>query len=77
MSMVFIFLLVAVLTLVLVNRLAPRNWMRSPLPPGRLIINGNSRWYVTIKGKGRFAVVIESRLGGPSPEWCDAESRCC
>ena len=69
MSMVFIFLLVAVLTLVLVNRLAPRNWMRSPLPPGRLIINGNSRWYVTIKGKGRFAVVIESRLGGPSPEW--------
>lgn len=69
MIIVLVFLVVVAVTLLLVNRLALRNWMRSPLPPGHVVINDNSRWYVTIKGNGHFAVVIESRLGGPSPEW--------
>lgn len=69
MLFIFVFLVVIAATLLLISRLALRNWIRSPLPPGQVVINGNSRWYVTVKGKGRFAVIIESRLGGPSPEW--------
>jgi len=70
-TMIIIFVLFAAVAaaLFLVNRLALGKWMHSPLPPGHLVMNGNGRWYVTVKGKGRFAVVIESRLGGPSPEW--------
>jgi len=53
----------------LAGRLALSQWMHTPLPPGRLVVNGEDWWYVTVKGRGQIAVVIESRLGGPSPEW--------
>jgi pimeloyl-ACP methyl ester carboxylesterase len=50
-------------------RVTLRQWMRAPLPPGRLVVSGDGRWYVTIKGQGQFTLVIEPCLGAPSPEW--------
>jgi len=68
-KIVLAFLVVMAATLWLLNRLALRNWMRSPMSPGHMIVKDSRRWYVTVKGKGRFAVIIESRLGGSSAEW--------
>ncbi|NWF69095.1 MAG: alpha/beta hydrolase [Chloroflexi bacterium] len=62
--------LLALLVLVVVwNRMAVARWAGQPQPPGKRVNVGGAAWYVTVKGTGAPAVVIETALTGLSPEW--------
>jgi pimeloyl-ACP methyl ester carboxylesterase len=63
------FAVLLVATLIVISHSKAAEWMRAPRAPGRMINSGDGQWYVTDKGHGQFTVLIESRLGGPSPEW--------
>ncbi len=60
---------VAVVLLLLGNRVVTQQWLAKPQPPGQMVLTKVGGFYVRDTGQGVFTVVIDSRLGGFSPEW--------
>lgn len=72
MILVIFIPIVLLVLFALLNRASADRWANVPKPPGVLV---DGRWYARITGSGKYTVLIESRLGGMSPEWWDLQDK--